>query len=79
MTFAEKLDRLDSVFAKDQGCANGSVDEAFKTWLRAVINREEVALLLTKLIKEYLAGDGYTFEDAYVLVKWVETELGLEY
>ena len=73
MDFAEKLDRLDGIFAMDYGCASSGIkDDAFKHEIKS---DPELETLLLHLAKKYLNNDGYAFEDLVKLVTWAENEL----
>ena len=77
MTFNEKLDRLDAVYAWDCGCVSSGIkDDDFKRSLRGDL--DEAEKLLTFLAKKYL-NEGHTFEDISCLVKWAEKEFDLCY
>lgn len=79
MTFEDKLDRVDGIFALDTGCeSSGIKDDDFKEWLKDRNNRVEVKKLLTELAKGYMSKD-YTIEDMVELVKWTELELNIEW
>ena len=78
MTFEEKLDRLDGVFAYDNGCiSSGIKDEAFKAELRK--DFEEAEKLVTALAKKYLNQGQYTIEDIDTLLRWASSQIGLSY
>ena len=79
MTFEEKLDRLDGVFAYDTGCVSSGIkDDSFKITLLS--DTGELEKLLTALAKQYLdSNQGYTFEDIAKLVQWAEDEFDLCY
>lgn len=75
MTFEEKLDRLDGVFALDKGCVSSGIkDEQFKMSLRAD-TEGETEKLLTALARQYLNQEGYTIEDINALIEWAEHQL----
>ena len=77
MTFEEKVDRLDGVFAYDTGCiSSGIKDDKFKVELRKDFDLTEK--LVTEVSKRYLNHD-YTAEDIHALLKWADSELGLTY
>lgn len=79
MNFQEKIDRLDGVFAWDNGCVSGGIrDEEFKFSLMK--NYDEAEKLITALAKQYLNSDqGYTIEDIVRLIQWAENEFDLVY
>lgn len=76
MTFKEKLDRLDGVFAYDNGCVSSGIkDDDFKARLRGDTDGETDELLKA-LTKQYLNSDeGYTLEDIKALIDWAEDQL----
>lgn len=74
MTFAEKLDRLDGIFAWDHGCGSSGIeDDVFKHEIKSDL---ELKNLLLQLSRQYLNDDDCSFEDLVELVRWAETELG---
>jgi hypothetical protein len=79
MTFEEKLDRFDGIFAWDTGCGSSGIkDTNFKRSLMG--NIDELEKLLAALAKQYLNSDqGYTIEDIAALLQWAENEFDLVY
>ena len=76
MTFEEKLDRLDGIFAMDNGAASSGIrDDKFKEEMKTDSDLEKLLLHLTR---RYMNDDRYTFEDLFILVKWTESELDFE-
>lgn len=79
MTFEEKLDRMEGLFAYDTGCTDsGARDDQFKYSLRIATDNEK-SKLLTELAKQYLnSKQGYTIEDIRSLITWADDELDFD-
>lgn len=73
MTFEEKLDRLDGIYAWDCGCLDSGIkDDDFKRFLNQ--NLEELHPLLTALARQYMKDEAYDFSAMYELVGWAKRE-----
>lgn len=77
MNFKENLDRIDGIFAWDNGCiSSGIKDDAFKEKLK--LNADgETHKLVNALASKYFNCEGYTMEDVAELVEWAVLELGI--
>lgn len=75
MTEAELLDKLDGLKAYDSGATDSGIkDDAFKA---EVVQRDDINVLLRKLLLRYLGNDARTIEDAKSFLEWVEDDWGL--
>lgn len=79
MTDAEKIDKLDGLYAYDGGCiSSGIYDPDLKNYFK--VNAEETRVLLTALAKQYLVCtvNTYTLSDIKGLIDWAEYTLDID-
>ena len=77
MSFESDVDLMDGIFAFDTGCSSSGIkDDSAKTKFRG--DAEYSFKIANALLKQYMANDDYSIEDAKCFIEWFERELGFD-